>query len=131
MIRRPPRSTRTDTLFPYTTLFRSESAQCPRHGPERRDRAADDADDARAAGNDRAPARPARPDVPRCATGPDAWTVHAGQASAGPAAAGTERGEGRDDRALGTAGTAQSHARRPATPVRRAESANEAWMEGG
>src|SRR3546814_9797731 len=27
MIRRPPRSTRTDTLFPYTTLFRS----CRRH----------------------------------------------------------------------------------------------------
>src|SRR3546814_5551580 len=26
MIRRPPRSTRTDTLFPYTTLFRSVSA---------------------------------------------------------------------------------------------------------
>src|SRR3546814_1244293 len=26
MIRRPPRSTRTDTLFPYTTLFRSRSA---------------------------------------------------------------------------------------------------------
>src|SRR3546814_18676019 len=26
MIRRPPRSTRTDTLFPYTTLFRSFSA---------------------------------------------------------------------------------------------------------
>src|SRR3546814_12566875 len=25
MIRRPPRSTRTDTLFPYPTLFRSES----------------------------------------------------------------------------------------------------------
>src|SRR3546814_6086934 len=25
-IRRPPRSTRTDTLFPYTTLFRSEAA---------------------------------------------------------------------------------------------------------
>src|SRR3546814_9941934 len=25
MIRRPPRSTRTDTLFPYTTLFRSLS----------------------------------------------------------------------------------------------------------
>src|SRR3546814_4494449 len=24
MIRRPPRSTRTDTLFPYTTLYRSE-----------------------------------------------------------------------------------------------------------
>src|SRR3546814_4424042 len=28
MIRRPPRSTRTDTLFPYTTLFRS---LCRRH----------------------------------------------------------------------------------------------------
>src|SRR3546814_15494185 len=27
MIRRPPRSTRTDTLFPYTTLFRSEARQ--------------------------------------------------------------------------------------------------------
>src|SRR3546814_9955783 len=26
MIRRPPRSTRTDTLFPYTTLFRSVDA---------------------------------------------------------------------------------------------------------
>src|SRR3546814_17944515 len=26
MIRRPPRSTRTDTLFPYTTLFRSITA---------------------------------------------------------------------------------------------------------
>src|SRR3546814_5997160 len=26
MIRRPPRSTRTDTLFPYTTLFRSKIA---------------------------------------------------------------------------------------------------------
>src|SRR3546814_18809307 len=27
MLRRPPRSTRTDTLFPYTTLFRSRA--CP------------------------------------------------------------------------------------------------------
>src|SRR3546814_12003986 len=26
MIRRPPRSTRTDTLFPYTTLFRSDDS---------------------------------------------------------------------------------------------------------
>src|SRR3546814_10486281 len=32
MIRRPPRSTRTDTLFPYTTLFRSRGAE-PQHGP--------------------------------------------------------------------------------------------------
>src|SRR3546814_2913468 len=29
MIRRPPRSTRTDTLFPYTTLFRSISDRAP------------------------------------------------------------------------------------------------------
>src|SRR3546814_6464381 len=29
MIRRPPRSTRTDTLFPYTTLFRSPCADQP------------------------------------------------------------------------------------------------------
>src|SRR3546814_19524344 len=29
MIRRPPRSTRTDTLFPYTTLFRSPLATRP------------------------------------------------------------------------------------------------------
>src|SRR3546814_10899832 len=28
MIRRPPRSTRTDTLFPYTTLFRSVPCKC-------------------------------------------------------------------------------------------------------
>src|SRR3546814_12660436 len=30
MIRRPPRSTRTDTRFPYTTLFRSGTATSPR-----------------------------------------------------------------------------------------------------
>src|SRR3546814_18932562 len=34
MIRRPPRSTRTDTLFPYTTLFRSMF--CPVNNPERK-----------------------------------------------------------------------------------------------
>src|SRR3546814_7343474 len=38
MIRRPPRSTRTDTLFPYTTLFRSQdilgdrALELPNHG---------------------------------------------------------------------------------------------------
>src|SRR3546814_20243848 len=31
MIRRPPRSTRTDTLFPYTTLFRSLARIVKRH----------------------------------------------------------------------------------------------------
>src|SRR3546814_4659144 len=30
MIRRPPRSTRTDTLFPYTTLFRSDRRSAAR-----------------------------------------------------------------------------------------------------
>src|SRR3546814_2601657 len=38
MIRRPPRSTRTDTLFPYTTLFRSSPrppAEQPRPAPLR------------------------------------------------------------------------------------------------
>src|SRR3546814_2301940 len=39
MIRRPPRSTRTDTLFPYTTLFRS-----PRTLRDRDQAAADDDD---------------------------------------------------------------------------------------
>src|SRR3546814_9111552 len=32
MIRRPPRSTRTDTLFPYTTLFRSPPSQASHDG---------------------------------------------------------------------------------------------------
>src|SRR3546814_1665235 len=39
MIRRPPRSTRTDTLFPYTTLFRSPRrppVRGQRPGPRRR-----------------------------------------------------------------------------------------------
>src|SRR3546814_18193601 len=38
MIRRPPRSTRTDTLFPYTTLFRSSDLRHPAgDGGDRRD----------------------------------------------------------------------------------------------
>src|SRR3546814_4811542 len=47
MIRRPPRSTRTDTLFPYTTLFRSAGQRSRRVGSQssgvdrRRGRAAD------------------------------------------------------------------------------------------
>src|SRR3546814_16510961 len=35
MIRRPPRSTRTDTLFPYTTLFRSRRRGCHGRGGRR------------------------------------------------------------------------------------------------
>src|SRR3546814_19158361 len=43
MIRRPPRSTRTDTLFPYTTLFRSGGENVAaeidhQHGERGRDR---------------------------------------------------------------------------------------------
>src|SRR3546814_9902398 len=45
MIRRPPRSTRTDTLFPYTTLFRSPA---PAHRRRREPRLA-----GRAAGKDK------------------------------------------------------------------------------
>src|SRR3546814_16994388 len=33
MIRRPPKSTRTNTLFPYTTLFRSSAGLGPPHTP--------------------------------------------------------------------------------------------------
>src|SRR3546814_3201355 len=40
MIRRPPRSTRTDTLFPYTTLFRSPVRACRGRVPDGRKRAA-------------------------------------------------------------------------------------------
>src|SRR3546814_21077343 len=36
MIRRPPRSTRTDTLFPYTTLFRSDGQTLCRGGSRNR-----------------------------------------------------------------------------------------------
>src|SRR3546814_8048339 len=35
MIRRPPRSTRTDTLFPYTTLFRSARERHREYHPQR------------------------------------------------------------------------------------------------
>src|SRR3546814_3194435 len=56
MIRRPPRSTRTDTLFPYTTLFRSSRS------PSRRRSTAD-----RRRPDWRAPAPP--PTAPRSAGG--------------------------------------------------------------
>src|SRR3546814_9801344 len=47
MIRRPPRSTRTDTLFPYTTLFRSdhvEAVEAGRHVEGRREDALGEAE---------------------------------------------------------------------------------------
>src|SRR3546814_9822011 len=45
MIRRPPRSTRTDTLFPYTTLFRSSGHQRRPFGQPCRFRRADEGDE--------------------------------------------------------------------------------------
>src|SRR3546814_7536024 len=49
MIRRPPRSTRTDTLFPYTTLCRSKPScfrpNPPLSGPSRRARLSEDTGD--------------------------------------------------------------------------------------
>src|SRR3546814_1259859 len=50
MIRRPPRSTRTDTLFPYTTLFRSSALvllrkEAARETREQDDRQADQRDE--------------------------------------------------------------------------------------
>src|SRR3546814_8759897 len=41
MIRRPPRSTRTDTLFPYTTLFRSLCSFAIPGGSQKSPRSAD------------------------------------------------------------------------------------------
>src|SRR3546814_7543831 len=60
MIRLPPRSTRTDTLFPYTTLFRSD-----RRAPYRRA----DREDRRAAGDEAQPAASGRGLPRRCAAG--------------------------------------------------------------
>src|SRR3546814_7656651 len=60
MVRRPPRSTRTDTLFPYTTLFRSDlepaDAAYPDRGSFRRScRAAEDSRGARSQSEGDAP----------------------------------------------------------------------------
>src|SRR3546814_21195934 len=45
MIRRPPRSTRTDTLFPYTTLFRSGHEATDENGSTLREALQDTLDD--------------------------------------------------------------------------------------
>src|SRR3546814_10629869 len=64
MIRRPPRSTRTDTLFPYTTLFRSLRRDREHNGvrddAQKRERAA----------------RANRPRFPGCRTGADRSEEH-------------------------------------------------------
>src|SRR3546814_2555208 len=71
MIRRPPRSTRTDTLFPYTTLFRSRQEGIRRVPGRRPEGPRDAAQEAgfgwyqphhdRASGQDRARDDPHRP----------------------------------------------------------------------
>src|SRR3546814_3261957 len=97
MIRRPPRSTRTDTLFPYTTLFRSSPA-CAGHGRR--------LESARKGGARGRPGRaaaggPRQPDArgvaghaaagnPAPRTGSEGDAV-AGRASAGPQGLGTPR----------------------------------------
>src|SRR3546814_2076409 len=51
MIRRPPRSTRTDTLFPYTTLFRSPHDCAGARPPDRRRRCRADTQSSQGAGS--------------------------------------------------------------------------------
>src|SRR3546814_5319455 len=63
MIRRPPRSTRTDTLFPYTTLFRSRRLYGRHHvGRDRQQQIPDSASSGmrETRGGTRRPLRPAR-----------------------------------------------------------------------
>src|SRR3546814_6998040 len=105
MIRRPPRSTRTDTLFPYTTLFRSLARGTRRRASGRTRRGKDRGEGAcrqgRAApGFDRGGAR--RPVEPRRDRGRDGGQRGACGADArtsrlawpGRAASGGARGEG-------------------------------------
>src|SRR3546814_3591778 len=62
MIRRPPRSTRTDTLFPYTTLFRSLRQRQREHGDIQEARG-------RLAGGNPQGGAPGKPDIPHEAGG--------------------------------------------------------------
>src|SRR3546814_21184072 len=79
MIRRPPRSTRTDTLFPYTTLFRSarDRGDARRGVPARRLAAGRDDRGARAL--DRPPRRSA--DMGLSRLGDDPAALQIGRAS--------------------------------------------------
>src|SRR3546814_3893163 len=74
MIRRPPRSTRTDTLFPYTTLFRSPASTTGRRGRGRGPRIDRPCPRGLPAGRRRPAAAersppPSRPGGPGCADG--------------------------------------------------------------
>src|SRR3546814_21201105 len=75
MIRRPPRSTRTDTLFPYTTLFRSQFLRHPGDIDARADR--DDPQSFRR-GNDDRGGRAKRRHAPACENPWSGYTNGAG-----------------------------------------------------
>src|SRR3546814_6535414 len=75
MIRRPPRSTRTDTLFPYTTLFRSQG-HANRNGP-----ASADARRPRVLGNAAGPVQGRRHGRP---PGTQGGTLHRRERGTGP-----------------------------------------------
>src|SRR3546814_15607705 len=102
MIRRPPRSTRTDTLFPYTTLFRSVVRQRQARGARRQQAQGQEVDPAArrhqlAAGTPRGAGRRPRGGRRRlllALSGPLARPPSGGVAGAGPrvhvAARGTE-----------------------------------------
>src|SRR3546814_2651547 len=77
MIRRPPRSTRTDTLFPYTTLFRSgqEAGRSTPSAPRRREPRAPPAAARRRAARGNLPAHPTAP-APRDAPSADRRDHH-------------------------------------------------------
>src|SRR3546814_14586869 len=101
MIRRPPRSTRTDTLFPYTTLFRSALRRRPGHGLRAAARRGAGNRRAAAGGGPGGPAQPRRhdrrlaaPDRPP-GPGPDPAALRPGPvrgAGAGGAVLGLMRG---------------------------------------
>src|SRR3546814_8335256 len=71
MIRRPPRSTRTDTLFPYTTLFRSRALP-PRQRLFRAGRPREGGRRLRAGGYPRPQGQPLPAAARPCAVGPGA-----------------------------------------------------------
>src|SRR3546814_18270171 len=100
MIRRPPRSTRTDTLFPYTTLFRSLDL-LPRSGDDRGSRDGH--------GRSRALSTPlAAPFHQRCADRRRGWRR------------GPNRGQFPHHRIAGGAGASAAHGR-PVSRSRRSE----------
>src|SRR3546814_1525458 len=103
MIRRPPRSTRTDTLFPYTTLFRSLHASG-------RSRARPYRGNLQTSLRGSPAAPPAGPPAARCRPVPAVFTAGADRAAIRFPAARQAEGHGGD----GAEAPAESLGRRPA-----------------